>query len=202
MSLQDALSEYAQIYLLALSDEVEFARRILDFNPYPYQEEFLRDRSRRIAACCGRQVGKTTLTAIKALHYALSHDRTLTLIVSEGLRQSIILFDKILALVENALPTKALLDYKSRTKIQFANGSQIVALPCGRDGSTLRGFTADLVILDEANFILPTVINSVIRPTTITRPEAMIIMLSTPWARDHPFYEALTKPEQQFKTYT
>jgi hypothetical protein len=202
MSQQDdAIDEYTQIYLQALTDEVDFARKILDFNPYPYQEKFLRDRSPRIVACCGRQVGKTTLTAIKALHFALSHDSTLTLIVSEGLRQSIILFDKILALTEAALPAKALLTYKTRTKVQFANSSQIVALPCGKDGSTLRGFTADMVILDEANFIPPIVIHSVIRPATITRPEARIIMLSTPWTRDHPFYEALTKPEQQFQCY-
>ena len=26
-------------------------------------------------------------------------------------------------------------------------------------------------------------------------------MLSTPWIKDHPFYEAMTKPEQEFKTY-
>jgi phage FluMu gp28-like protein len=59
-----------------------------------------------------------------------------------------------------------------------------------------------MAILDEANFIPKIVIDSVIRPTTITRPEARIIMLSTPWMRDHPFYEAMTKAELGFKTYT
>jgi phage FluMu gp28-like protein len=199
---EETINEYVELYLGVLPDEVEFARKILDFNPYGYQEEFLRDRSRRIVACCGRQVGKTTLTAIKALHFALSHDRTVTLIVSAGLRQSINLFDKIADLIDTALSAQAMLRYKTRRKIEFVNGSRIIALPCGRDGSTLRGFTADMVILDEANFIPPMVINSVIRPTTITRPEARTIMLSTPWTKDHPFYEALTKEEQEFKTYT
>ncbi len=27
-------------------------------------------------------------------------------------------------------------------------------------------------------------------------------MISTPWMRDHPFYDALSKPELQFKPYT
>jgi hypothetical protein len=36
----------------------------------------------------------------------------------------------------------------------------------------------------------------------ITRPDARLIMISTPWMRDHPFYEALSKPELGFKTYT
>jgi hypothetical protein len=46
------------------------------------------------------------------------------------------------------------------------------------------------------------VIESVVRPTMITRPEARLIMISMPWMRDHPFYEALSKPELGFKTYT
>jgi len=113
-----------------------------------------------------------------------------------------ILFDKILNVAESAIPAKVLMDYRTRTKIRFANGSEIVALPCGRDGSTLRGYTADMVILDEANFIPGIVIDSVVRPTMITRPNARMIMISTPWMRDHPFYEALSKPELKFKTYT
>lgn len=113
-----------------------------------------------------------------------------------------ILFDRILQFIDAAIPARVLLIYRSRTKVRFANGSEIVALPCGRDGSTLRGFTADMVILDEANFIPRIVIDSVIRPTMITRPKARMIMISTPWMRDHPFYEAMSKPELRFETYT
>ena len=199
---EEAIREYAEIYAQALTDEVEFARKIINFNPYPYQEEFLKDHSPLIAACCGRQVGKTTLAAIKALHYALSNDTTRVLIVSAGLRQSMILFDKILAFIDPALATRVLTTEKTRTKVKFANGSEMEALPCGPDGSRLRGCTSDLAILDEANFMPPIVIDSVIRPTTITKPDARIIMLSTPWMKDHPFYDALTKPELGFKTYT
>ena len=202
MEDSELLKRYAQLYAKALRDPVEFARTILHFQPYPYQEKFLRDNSTLIAACCGRQVGKTTLAAIVALHFALAKKHVRILIVSAGLRQSIILFDKILDDTETAIPAKALLIYRTRTKVRFANGSEIVALPCGRDGSTLRGFTADMAILDEANFIPSTVIQSVIRPMMITRPGGRLIMISTPWTRDHPFYEALSKPELGFTTYT
>ena len=199
---EDLIREYAELYLHALTDEVEFAKKILGFVPFPYQEAFLRDRSPLIAACCGRQVGKTTLAAIKALHFALSTDASRVLIVSASLRQSMILFDRILSLVQEAIPVKSLLTEKTRTRLKFANGSEIVALPCGREGLTLRGYTADMAILDEANFIPETVIDSVIRPTTITRPGARIIMLSTPWMKDHPFHDAITKPELGFTSYT
>jgi len=197
----DLVNKYASLFLESLNDPVAFAETFLGFKPYPYQEEFLRDSSPLIVACCGRQVGKTTLTAVKALHFALGTRSVRILIVSAGLRQSMILFDKILEFIELAIPAKTLLRYRSRTKVQFANGSEIVALPCGRDGSTLRGFTADMVILDECNFIPAIVIDSVIRPTMITRPNARLVMLSTPWMKDHPFYEALTKPELGFKAY-
>jgi phage FluMu gp28-like protein len=162
----------------------------------------LRDESPLIAACCGRQVGKTTLAAIKALHFAISRSKVLVVIVSAGLRQSIILFGKIIDLTETAIPARLLLAYRTRTKVRFSNGSEIVALPCGRDGYTLRGFTSDMVILDECNFIPRGVIDSVVRPMMITRPKAKLIMASTPWVRDHPFYEAISKPELGFKTYT
>jgi phage FluMu gp28-like protein len=202
MEDSERLKRYAQLYHKALRDPVEFARTFLHFQPYPYQEKFLRDNSTLIAACCGRQVGKTTLAAIIALHFALAKNQVRILIVSAGLRQSIILFNKILRLTETSIPAKALMTYQSRTIIRFTNGSEIVALPCGREGSTLRGQTADMAILDEANFIPRIVIDSVVRPTMITRPGARLIMTSTPWMRDHPFYEALSKPELGFKTYT
>jgi phage FluMu gp28-like protein len=147
-------------------------------------------------------VGKTTLAAIKALHFALARNGARILIVSAGLRQSMILFRMILDKAEAAVPAKILTSYKSSGKIRFANGSEIVALPCGSDGSKLRGFTADMAILDEANFIPRDVIESVVRPMMITRPGAKLIMISTPWTRDHPFYEALSKPDLGFTTYS
>ncbi|HYB67838.1 MAG TPA: terminase family protein, partial [Candidatus Acidoferrales bacterium] len=201
MSDEETIEAYANLYLESLTDEVQFARRILHFQPYPYQEEFLRDRSPFIAACCGRQVGKTTVAAIKALHFALAKKDKHVLIVSAGLRQSMILFNRILGYVEKAIPVRALLVGGNRTEVKFANDSGIIALPCGREGSTLRGHTADMAILDEANFMPRIVIESVIRPTTITRSDPRIIMLSTPWMKDHPFYEAVTKPELGFRTY-
>jgi len=194
------IEQWEQLFQQSLADPVKFAENLLLFKPYPYQVQFLRDSSPRIVASCGRQVGKTTLTAIKALHYTLSHPSVTVLIVSAGLRQSINLFDKILNFIDICLPAKLLCRNQTRTRIQFRNGSEIIALPCGSEGSTLRGYTSDLVIVDEANFIPRTVIDSVLRPTMITRP-AQMIMISTPWTTDHPFYEALNNPDLGFKSY-
>lgn len=197
-----SIEQFAELLRKSRVDPVFFAKIFLNFQPFSYQEDFLRDQSNLIAACCGRQTGKSTLAAINALYFALQNNNARVLIVSAGLRQSMLLFDKILSFIQNCLPARLLCTYATRTKVCFENGSEIVALPCGREGSTLRGFTADLLIIDEANFIPRVVIDSVLRPTTITRPNAKLIMMSTPWGTNHPFHEAFTQPEQGFSTYT
>jgi len=196
------IQKYGEIFLQSLLDPVVFSEIFLKFKPHPYQDPFLRDNSPRIVACCGRQVGKTTLSAIKALHFALSHDSVRVLVISAGLRQSIYLFDKILDLIDVCIPAQSLLTHRNRTKIRFTNGSEIVALPCGRQGYTLRGFTVDMAIIDEANYVPRVVIECVVGPMLITRPNAKRIYISTPWMKDHPFYEALTNLELGFTRYT
>jgi hypothetical protein len=137
MQENQLVKEYADRFLKSLADPVVFAKDFLDFQPFTYQTEFLRDQSPLIAVCCGRQVGKTTLAAIK-LHYALSNRFVRVLIVSAGLRQTMILFDKIIGLIEACISARVLRTYSTRTRVRFANSSEIVALPYRRDGSTLR----------------------------------------------------------------
>lgn len=186
----------------AKDDEVYFARSFLNFKAFPYQEEFLRDRGRKIAACCGRQVGKTSLTAIKALHYAQFNRGKTLIIISASLRQSMILFDQILDFIAASPIVDSAVAYKSRTQVRFYHGSRIIALPCGRTGFTLRGYSVDMAILEEANFMPAKVIENVIYPMLITKRDSRLILISTPWTRDHPFYKAYSQPEQGFHVYT
>jgi hypothetical protein len=81
----------------------------------------------------------------------------------------------------------------TRTLIQLRNGSQIIALPCGSDGASLRGYTENLVVMDEATFMPEDVILSVIFPMLATT-NGTAIMLSTPWGRDHIFYRSFKNP--------
>jgi phage FluMu gp28-like protein len=78
--------------------------------------------------------------------------------------------------------------------IELKNGSKIIALPCGPDGATLRGYTADLVVMDEAAFMPEDVIASVIFPMLATT-NGTAIMLSTPWGRNHIFYRSFKNPD-------
>ena len=168
-------------------DPVFFAEAVLSFKPFPYQAELLRCSSKRIVACWARQTGKTRTIAVKVIHFAFTNADVTTLIVSRGLRQSMIMFSVIMQLIKANPFLRDSVVKHTRTMVQLTNGSRIIALPCGPDGASLRGFTAHLVVMDEAAFMPEGVIASVIFPMLATTG-GTAIMLSTPWGRDHIFY--------------
>ncbi len=170
-----------------LKDPMRFAREVLGFEPFDHQAKIMQDSSKRIVVCAGRQAGKSACVAAKAIHFALSSEKTNTLIVSASLRQSMLMFEKILSLLESKL--SSLIAYKSRIRIRLSNGSSIIALPSGRYGHTLRGFTADLVIIDEAAFVPEEVITNSVLPMLATT-NGSCWMLSTPYDKNHIFYKA------------
>jgi phage terminase large subunit-like protein len=168
-----------------------FAQLILNFKPFSYQEKLLNDQSKRIIACMGRQTGKTTTIATKAIHYAFTHPKTTTLIISPSLRQSMIMFDKILNFTHSNPLLRKSITRKTRTIIQLSTGSQIIALPCSEH--LLRGYTAHLAICDEASFIPETIITEIVYPMLSTT-NGTAIFLSTPWDKNHFFYKAFLNP--------
>jgi len=168
-----------------------FAQLLLNFKPFPYQERLLNDSSDRIIACMGRQTGKTTTIATKAIHYAYTHPKTTTLIVSPSLRQSMIMFDKVLSFTQGNPFLKKSVARKTHTLIKLTTGSQIIALPCSEH--MLRGYTANLAICDEASFIPESVITEIIYPM-ISTTKGTTILLSTPWDKNHFFYKAFLNP--------
>ena len=173
-------------------DPVTFSRSVLDFYPFDYQQGLLHDPSKRICACMGRQTGKSTTIAAKAIHFAVTRKRKTILIVSATLRQSMLMFDKVVRFLDSSELVKAV-RHRTRTKVIFTNYSSITALPCGNDGGTLRGFTADVIILDEASFMPDFVITNVVMPMIATT-EGYCWMLSTPWDKNHTFYKVFNDP--------
>ncbi|MGI0092331.1 MAG: terminase large subunit domain-containing protein [Nitrososphaerales archaeon] len=185
-----------------IASPVKFCKAVLGLNPFLYQERFLEDKSNRIIACAGRQVGKSLITSARALWFGISHPETTTLIVSATQRQSSLMFDKILKFVEHSTLISGSVVRKTRTQLNFTNQSQIVALPCGPHGDSLRGHTAHQIIVDEAAFVPEEVITQVAMPMLSTT-NGTAILISTPLDREHYFYRAFTSPtwsKYQFKT--
>ena len=112
-----------------VADAVRFCQVYLKFFPTPYQVKLLLDESKRIYVCWARQSGKSTTLAARMIQRCIQYPGTLRLIVAPGLRQSMIMMDKIQDFLYNmpkAVRREAI-GKMQRTTIRFKNGSRIVA---------------------------------------------------------------------------
>lgn len=180
----------------AFQDAALFAETFFNFKPTQYQADLLRDESKRIVVRWSRQSGKTTTIALRAIWYALSHSKTLTLIIAPSLRQSMIMSDRITDFLGSLPPLYFRLFVKKlqRTIIQLNNNSRIIALP--NNPQLLRGYTANQVICDEAAFFRDDklVFYNVLYPMLATT-DGILIASSTPWSKDSVFYRICQNPE-------
>lgn len=173
-------------------DAASFSENLLDWRLLPYQAEFAASASKRIVCCWGRQTGKTKTTAVKAIHFGYVNGGATVLIVSPGLRQSTHLLEMASGLMESSPVARSGVKSLTQTCIELKNGSRILALPCSED--RIRGYAADLIVCDEAAFMPEEVILRVLFPMLSTT-DGGIVLLSTPWGRDHFFYRAYQNPE-------
>jgi len=176
---------------LRLKDPVIFALS-LGIRPFPYQVDFLLDDSKRIIWVAGRQSGKTTMAGIKALWYALTHDNSLILIVAPTFRQSQILFDKIRQFILENSWINEKVAYLTKTHVEFKNGSKIISLPSGHEGYNIRGYTADMIIIDEAAYV-PDEVYIAIEPALAIK-DGTLILIGTPRGKIGRFCQAWISP--------
>ncbi|MEZ5404505.1 MAG: terminase large subunit [Bryobacteraceae bacterium] len=169
----------------SLFNPLAFATQELGFHPDPKQAQVLDTGHRRIILNCSRQWGKSTITAVKALHHALAKRKSVTLILAPSERQSIELLLKIRAHLGH-LNISTRRDPATRTGIRLPNESRILALPSSE--ATIRGFSATLLIIDEAARVSDDLYHSV-RPMLATHDDAALCLLSTPNGRSGFFYD-------------
>jgi hypothetical protein len=171
-------------------DPVAFAREVLpridpDIKKLdPWQEEFLKTRSRRMLINAFRQSGKSTLTGTLALHRALYYPKSLILILAPSLRQAGEFFEKVSTGYSELLGGGLGIEAESDRKlgIKLTNGSRIEALP-GTQKST-RGFSKpSLIIIDEAAQIDDALYTGVMPMLTRAKEGGRLLMLSTPYGK-------------------
>ncbi len=165
-------------------DRVAFARE-LGISPDPWQQDLLRSGSDRILLNITRQGGKSTMSAVIALHRALYHPGSLVLCLAPAERQSKELFSKIVGFyrkLHDAPPPAS----DRKLGMHLANGSRIEALPGSE--RTVRSFSGvDLLLLDEASRIEDALYYAV-KPM-IAVSGGSLLMLSTPYGRRGVFHK-------------
>jgi hypothetical protein len=157
----------------------------LDFEPDPIQMWVLDAASKRGILNCTRQWGKSTTSAAKAIHQAMTEDRSLTIVVSPTARQSGEFVRKASEfLVQMGITPKG--DGDNEISLQFPNGSRIVGLP-GTE-ATVRGFSkVALLLVDEASRVGDELYMAV-RPMLAVSGGKLWLM-STPHGKRGFFYE-------------
>jgi hypothetical protein len=172
--------------LRAALDPVIFARERLKFEPDPWQAETMRTEEKNTLLVCSRQAGKSTTTAVMALHKSVYKPNALVLLGSPTLRQSRELFGKVVEFMRQLEPAP-ILEEDNRLSFTLKNGSRVVSLP--GDGTTIRGFSApDLIIEDEAAYVGDGFYRA-IRPM-LAVSGGRLILLSTPNGKRGHFYDA------------
>jgi hypothetical protein len=174
---------------LALAlDRAAFARQI-GIEPDDWQRDLLRSSAERVLLNCCRQSGKSTVSAILALHRSLYHPGSLVLCLAPSLRQSQELFAKVAGFYRDLgrpVPAHA----ERKLSLELENESRIVTLP-GTE-KTVRGFSgAALLVVDEASRVGDELYFG-IRPMLAVSGGALI-MLSTPAGRRGIFHQAWTE---------
>jgi hypothetical protein len=155
--------------------------------PDDWQARVLRSPSRQIILNCSRQAGKSTISAVLAMHCAVYTPRALVLLIAKTLTQSKELFLKMKLPMMQLEEVPAEIEQESAIKIELDNGSRIIALPGKHEG--IRGFSAvNLLLVDEASQV-PDMLYHAVRPM-LAVSNGRIVLLSSPFGKRGFFYEA------------
>lgn len=153
-----------QIYKFS-RDPVRWAQLFLDYTPRWYQEELLQCSAQKVVVRAGRRIGKTDALVVRVLHSMFtkpgkdSNENYKVLVICPYERQVNLIFDRLRELISRSalLKDSILRDISNPQRIEFNNGSIVEGIPAGvRTGAKadqVRGKDADLIALDEADYL-------------------------------------------------
>ena len=192
--------ELVQEYIKCKNDVVYFVttymkiininKGLINFIPYPYQENMLKTMAdeRYTVIATARQAGKSTTTCGFILWYIIFHaDKTVALLANKGETAREILGR--IQLAYQHLPKWLQQGVKEWNKGSFEleNNSRVIA--AATSSNNIRGFSINLLFIDEAAFIdnWDEFFTSVY-PTISSGTDSKIVLVSTPNGLNH-FYQ-------------
>jgi phage terminase large subunit len=124
----------------------------------------------------GRQWGKSWLGENLILKWALENNTNTLMWVSPVYSQAKKVFNELIVAVGDTSIVKGI--NRSNLEITFVNGSKIL-FRSGERPDTLRGYTLDYLVVDEAAFIKDEVWNTVLKQTVLVKGKKCLF-ISTP----------------------
>jgi len=159
-----------------------------------YQELMLRCSAKRKALRLGRQSGKTEAICILMLFRAFTNSNYKILVITPYRSQIELIFKRVKELIyqssdlSNSIKREVANPYH---EIELYNGSYIRGFTSGSKTSSgagaVRGQPADMIVLDEADYLTTDDINAVVAILN-SRPHCELYASSTPTGRRDHFY--------------
>lgn len=166
-----------------------------------WQKEILETKG-HILLCTGRQVGKTTIFAAKAAERMANQNRCSIVAVSLTEDQAFLMRFMVEDYLKKHYPSLLKVPKKNKptkNKIVLSNGSSYVVRPVGNTGDSVRGFTANVLIVDEAAY-MPELMWIAAKPTLLTTG-GEVWMCSTPHGKEGYFYECFQNKNDYFSVF-
>lgn len=169
------------------------------FEPDPHQVELLRCDDLQVLVKWPRQSGKSQTCAIKVLHQACFDPGDIVILAGEKEAQAMEVWEKAYKAhaILSALGELPAIE-RSNNVLKVDNGSRVLALPSTVD--SIRGYSAKLVLIDEAAFTDDKTLGKVLPMLSATG--GRLLCPSTPngdrgwwrdaWKSDDPAWTRLT----------
>jgi len=177
---------------------------IQGFSPTKKQKEIIEactdETTKYIVGCFGRQAGKSFTAMNLILKWVLEDNNSTAMWVAPIYAQSKKVFQELSNTIAGVGITKTI--NKSELTITFINGSTLYFRSAEREDS-LRGYTLDYLVVDEAAYIKNDVWSTVLRPTVLVKGKK-VLFISTPKGKNW-FHTVATRGYQeeypQYKTF-
>lgn len=184
----------------SLYNSVTWAKRNFGWEPrvskdgIAYQEMMLRCTSKRKALRLGRQSGKTEAICVLMLFKAFTQENYKILVITPYRSQIELIFKRIKELIYQSTDLSASIRREVANpyhEIELFNGSYIRGFTSGSKTSqgagAVRGQPADMIVLDEADYLTTTDVNAVVAILN-SRPHCELYASSTPTGRREHFF--------------
>lgn len=167
-----------------------------------WQQEILDCKAKYILLCKGRQIGATTIMAIKCAKRMVSQKGCQIVVASITEDQAQLVIVMVMNFLEKyhkkLIATGRYLS-PSKSSITLINGSKIISRPVGDTGNAIRGFTGHILYLNEASR-MKEIIFEAAKPILLTTA-GDIWMDSTPFGMEGYFYKSWQNKNNRFKVF-
>ena len=169
----------------AAQDDLGAFARLVGQPLAPFQLEALTLATRHTALLAPRQTGKSYSLALLVAWWVYSRPGQQVLMISNREDTAKALLKVVRDVARHPLLRMSVTE-DLKTRLELSNGSAVEAVP--QSEAAVRGRSNDLVVIDEAAFVDDDLIQAAALPTTMARPDARIVLASTPWGRGGTFF--------------